>query len=115
MINDQCIVNNITITNARSTYVITRTSIKNIKERNYNIYQTQDKTDVLRIIISTKSPLKGTDRKYVGNNNKKIVKVVMYVKYVQLTTNIVKRSNHTSGKNVKNFTKFILNANTKTK
>ena len=98
--NDQCIDNNITITNARSTYVITRTSIKNIKESNYNIYQTQDKTDVLRSIISTKSPLKGTDTKYVGNNNKKIVKVIMYVEYAELTTNIVKGSNHTSGKSV---------------
>ena len=36
----QCIDNNITITNARRTYVITRTSIKNINENNYNIYQT---------------------------------------------------------------------------
>ena len=98
--NDQCIDNNITITNARSTYVITRTSIKNIKESNCNIYQTQDKTDVFRSIISTKIPLKGTDTKYVGNNNTKIVKVIMYVEYVQLTTNIVKRSNHTSGKSV---------------
>ena len=38
--------------------------------------------------------------KCVGNNNTKIVKVVMYVEYVQLMTNIVKRSNHTSGKSV---------------
>ena len=52
-------------------------------------------------IISTKSPFKGTDTKYVGNTNKKIVKVVMYVNYVQLMTNITKISNHTSGKNVK--------------
>ena len=98
--DDQCIDNNITITNARRTYFITRTSIKNIKESNYNIYQTQHKTDVLRSIISTKSPFKGTDTKYVGNNNMKIFKVVMYVEYVQLTTNIVKRSNNTSGKSV---------------
>ena len=41
-IDDQCIDNNITITNTRRTYVITRTSIKNIKKSNYNIYQTQD-------------------------------------------------------------------------
>ena len=77
--NDQCINNNITITNTRSTYVITSTSINNIKESNCNIYQTQDKTDVIRSIISTKIPFKGTDTKCVGNNKTKIVKVIMYV------------------------------------
>ena len=49
-------------------------------------------------IIITGSPFKGTDTKCVGDNNTKIVKVVMYVEHVQLTTNIVKRSNHTSRK-----------------
>ena len=51
-------------------------------------------------IISTKSPFKGADTKNVGNNNTKIVKVVIYVGYVQLMTKIVKRSNHTSRKSV---------------
>ena len=51
-------------------------------------------------IISTRSPFKGTNTKCVGDNNTKIVKVVMYVEHVQLTTNIVKRSNHTSRKSV---------------
>ena len=50
--------------------------------------------------ISTRSSFKGTDTKYVGDNNTKIVKFVMYVEHVQLTTNIVKRSNHTSRKRV---------------
>ena len=39
--DDQGIDNNITITSAQMTYVITRTSINNIKESNYNIYQPQ--------------------------------------------------------------------------
>ena len=51
-------------------------------------------------IISTRSPFKGTDTKCVGDNNKKIIKVVMYVDHVQLVTNIVKRNNYTSRKSV---------------
>ena len=50
-------------------------------------------------IISIGSPFKGTDTKCVGDNNTKI-KVAMYIEHVQLTTNIVKRSNHTSGKSI---------------
>ena len=98
--DDQWIHNNITITNARRKYVITRTIIKNINENNYNIYQTQDKTDVLVSIISIKNPFKGNDTKYVWNDNMKIVNVIMYVESVQLMTQIVKRNNHTSGKSV---------------
>ena len=75
-------------------------TIKNIKGSNYNIYQTQDKTGVLMSIISTGSPFKGTDTKCVWDNNTKIVKVIMYVEHVQMTTNIFKRSNHTSRKSV---------------
>ena len=51
-------------------------------------------------IISTRSPFKGSDTKCVGDNNTKIVKVVMCVEHVQLMTNIVKRRNHTSKKSV---------------
>ena len=98
--DDRCIDNNVTITSARKIDVITRTAIKNINENNYNIYQTQDKTGVLMSIISTKISFKGTDTRYVGNNNTKIVKFSMHVKFVQLTIKIVKRRNHTSGKSV---------------
>ena len=71
--DDQCRNKNVTITNTRRTDIITKKDIKNIK---------------------------GTDTKCVGNNKTKIVKVVMYVEHVQLTTNIIKRSNHTSRKSV---------------
>ena len=71
--DDQCCDKNVTITNTRRTDIITKTAIKNIK---------------------------GIDTKCVGDNNTKIVKVVMYVEHVQLTTNIFKRSNHTSRKSV---------------
>ena len=73
--------------------------VKNIKGRNYNIYQTQDKTGVLMSIISTRSPFKGIDTKCVGDNNTE-TKVATYIEHVQLTTNIVKRSNQTSRKSV---------------
>ena len=74
-------------------------AIKNINRSNYNIYQTEDKTSVLMSIISTGSLFKGTDTKCVGDNNTK-TKVAMYIEHVQLTTNIVKRINHTSRKSV---------------
>ena len=86
--DDQCCNKNITITNTRRTYIITKTAIKKIKRSNYNIYQTQDKIGVLMSIISTGSPFKGTDTKCVGDNNTK-TKVAMYIEHVQLTTNIV--------------------------
>ena len=69
--DNQCIDNNITITNARTTYVITRTAIKNINENNYNIYQTQDKTGVLVSIISTKNLFKGLTQNMLGMTTKK--------------------------------------------
>ena len=97
--DDQCYDKNITITNTRRTDIITKTTIKNIKRSNYNIYQTQDKTSVLMSIISIGSPFKGTDTKCVGDNNTK-TKVAMYIEHVQLMTNIVKRSNQTSRKSV---------------
>ena len=50
--DDQCCDKNVTITNTQRTDLITKTAIKNIK---------------------------GTDTKCVGDNNTKIVKVVMYV------------------------------------
>ena len=51
-------------------------------------------------IISRRSLFKGTNTKCVGDNNTKTIKVVMYVENLQLRTNIVKRSNHTSRKSV---------------
>ena len=73
---------------------------KNINGNNYKINQTQDKIDVFVSIISTRIPFKGTGIEYVGNDITKIVTVVKTVKSVQLTTKIVKRNNHTSGKSV---------------
>ena len=90
--DDQCYNKNVTITNTRRTDIITKTAIKNIKRSNYNIYQTQDKTGVLMNIVSTRSLFKRIDTKCVGDNNTK-TKVAMYIEHVQLTTNIVKRSN----------------------
>ena len=97
--DDQCCDKNVTITNIQRIDIITKTAIKSIKGSNYNIYQTQDKTGVLISIISTGSPFKGTDTKCVGDNNTK-TKVAMYIEHVQLTTNVVKRSNQTSRKSV---------------
>ena len=80
--------------------VITRITMNHINWNSYTVNQIQDRVDVFVSIISTKVPSKGTGTKYVGNDITKIVTVVKTVKSVQLTTKIVKRNNHTSGKSV---------------